>query len=281
MKIFIVGSGTMGTGIAQVLATSSSVEDLTIFSRSEEKGSKLIEACHRNLKKLSRKGAISETVAENGFSKTRLTTTLEPPKNTDLIIEVVSESFSVKSSVLTSIADYVTPDMIVASNTSSLSITALGALLPYPEKIIGLHFFNPAPMMELVEVVKGYKTEEEVVKKIADFAESLGKSPVHVQESPGFIVNRMLMPMINEAVSVLSEGVASVQDIDKALKLGANHPMGPLKLADLIGNDVVLSIMETLYIETGDSKYRAHPLLRKMVRANSLGRKTKSGFYEY
>jgi 3-hydroxybutyryl-CoA dehydrogenase len=171
--------------------------------------------------------------------------------------------------------------MIIASNTSSLSITAFSSLFPIPKNVVGLHFFNPAPVMELVEIVVGHVSCDLVINQLKEFTSKLGKSPVVVNEAPGFVVNRMLIPMINEAVSILAEGVASAEDIDRAMKFGAHHPMGPLALADLIGNDVNLSIMETLYKETGDPKYRAHPLLRKMVRANHLGRKTKKGFFEY
>jgi 3-hydroxybutyryl-CoA dehydrogenase len=162
-----------------------------------------------------------------------------------------------------------------------LSITAFASVLPNPKNVVGLHFFNPAPVMELVEIVVGHETHPEIISKLQVLTKALGKSPVVVKEAPGFVVNRMLIPMINEAVSILAEGVATAEDIDKAMKFGAHHPMGPLALADLIGNDVNLSIMETLYSETGDPKYRAHPLLRKMVRANHLGRKTKKGFFEY
>ena len=179
------------------------------------------------------------------------------------------------------LAEFINESVIVASNTSSLSITAFASVLPNPKNVVGLHFFNPAPIMELVEIIVGHETALAIIEQLQTLTKNLGKVPVVVQEAPGFVVNRMLIPMINEAVSILAEGVANADDIDKAMKFGAHHPMGPLALADLIGNDVNLSIMETLYSETGDPKYRAHPLLRKMVRANHLGRKTKKGFFEY
>jgi len=229
---------------------------------------------------VNKKRLAAEEVS-NFSGKISVSGSYEHVKNCDLIIEAVSEDMSVKHTIFREIAVHADANSIIASNTSSLSITELASLTKVPANIIGLHFFNPAPVMKLIEVIVGLATAPETIIWAVDFAKALEKDPVLVNEAPGFIVNRMLIPMINEAIGILAEGVASAEEIDKAMKLGANHPIGPLALADLIGNDVNLSIMETLHNETGDSKYRAHPLLRKMVRANKLGRKTGSGFYNY
>jgi 3-hydroxybutyryl-CoA dehydrogenase len=281
MKVSIIGSGTMGTGIAQILIQSESVEKLNVIARSIEKADSVKAACLKYLSKMVRKGKISESYASIAIEKLTTSDSLTLIQSSDLVIEAVAEDFGIKLDLYKKIVPYISGDMIVASNTSSLSITAFANLFPNPENIVGLHFFNPAPIMELVEIVSGHVTCESVINKLKAFTSNLGKSPVVVKEAPGFVVNRMLIPMINEAISILAEGIATAEDIDKAMKFGAHHPMGPLALADLIGNDVNLSIMETLHTETGDPKYRAHPLLRKMVRANHLGRKTKKGFFDY
>lgn len=281
MKVMVIGSGTMGTGISQLLMSSSVVSELFIFSRSQQKLNNLFDACLSNIDRLVRKGKLDAQILEVVRTKVNLVNDLRHVVDVDLVIEAISESYEAKYSVIEQLTPYFTDKTIFATNTSSLSITALSAKFPTPENVVGLHFFNPAPLMELVEVVQGFVTSEAVVKQMLEFATSLGKSPVLVNEGPGFVVNRMLIPMINEAICILADDVASKEDIDKSMMLGAHHPMGPLKLSDLIGNDVVLSIMDTLYQETGDSKYRANPLLRKMVRANYLGRKTKQGFYSY
>ncbi|MCE9786729.1 3-hydroxyacyl-CoA dehydrogenase NAD-binding domain-containing protein [Shewanella chilikensis] len=271
----------MATGIAQVICASDEVEHIVIVARDKQKAEQVKASCAKGLSRLVRKGRLTEESASQSIEKIFSTTELADVENSELIIEAVSEDFAVKMSLFSEISKYINDDTVVASNTSSLSITAFGSVLPNAKNVLGLHFFNPAPVMELVEIVVGQETSLEVVERLKLFTQSLGKSPVVVQEAPGFVVNRMLIPMINEAISILAEGVATAEDIDKAMKFGAHHPMGPLVLADLIGNDVNLSIMETLYSETGDPKYRAHPLLRKMVRANHLGRKTKKGFFEY
>lgn len=281
MIVALIGTGVMGVGIAQVLSASGAVNELRIISRTIEKGHIVVDSCKRYLSKLSRKGVLSDFQLDKSSSKITISTNYEVVIGADLVIEAVSEDYEVKSSVFMSFASYVSDNTVVASNTSSLSITGLASLLPYSSNVVGLHFFNPAPLMELVEIVVGHMTDPSIVENLVNFTSSLGKTPVIVKEAPGFIVNRMLIPMINEAISILSEGVATKESIDKAMQLGAHHPMGPLKLADLIGNDVVLSIMESLYSETGDPKYRANPLLRKMVRAKYLGRKTKKGFFNY
>ncbi|BCV66100.1 3-hydroxybutyryl-CoA dehydrogenase [Shewanella carassii] len=281
MIVSIIGSGTMAAGIAQVICASDEVKKIIIVARDKQKAEQVKASCLKGLSRLVRKGKLTEESASQGVEKIISTTELADVKNSELIIEAISEDFAAKMSLFSEISEYINNDTIVASNTSSLSITAFGSVLLNSKNVLGLHFFNPAPVMELVEIVMGHETSLEVVERLMLFTQSLGKSPVVVQEAPGFVVNRMLIPMINEAISILAEGVATAEDIDKAMKFGAHHPMGPLALADLIGNDVNLSIMETLYSETGDPKYRAHPLLRKMVRANHLGRKTKKGFFEY
>ena len=281
MEVSIIGSGTMATGIAQVICNSVQITKVNIIARTEAKAANVIDICEKGMKRLIRKSKITEEQASTSVEKLQACTDLEVIRNSDLIIEAVAEDFTVKMELFSKLSNLVSNNAIVATNTSSLSITAFASVLPNPKNVVGLHFFNPAPVMELVEIVVGHETSSSIVEELESLTKMLGKSPVVVQEAPGFVVNRMLIPMINEAVSILAEGVATAEDIDKAMKLGAHHPMGPLALADLIGNDVNLSIMETLYSETGDPKYRAHPLLRKMVRANHLGRKSKKGFFEY
>ncbi|OEG74525.1 3-hydroxybutyryl-CoA dehydrogenase [Shewanella colwelliana] len=280
MKVVVIGSGTMGTGIAQALVVSDSVSQLVVIAREQERLDSVMSACSRHIKRYVKVNSLV-TPLECFTDKLKFSTSFQAVEDADIVIEAVAEITEVKKRIFESIRPFVQPSTIVASNTSSLSITEFANLLDCPENLVGMHFFNPAPIMELVEIVRGLLTSEETVKAVSEFAEQLGKKPVLVNEAPGFVVNRMLIPMINEAISILAEGVATAEDIDKAMKFGAHHPMGPLALADLIGNDVNLSIMETLHSETGDPKYRAHPLLRKMVRANLLGRKTKKGFFEY
>lgn len=281
MNIFLVGSGTMGTGIAQVLICNSQIERLYVCSRTLDKSHALVKRCQQKLERLVQKGKFNAADVKSAIDKISIVGNFQEVANCDLVIEAVAESYESKNDVLNEIAKYATDKTIVASNTSSLSITAIAANTNWPENFIGLHFFNPAPVMELVEIISGAVTSLETRARVCSFVESLNKKPVIVEEAPGFIVNRMLIPMLNEAVTILAEGVATKEDIDTAMMFGAHHPMGPLRLSDLIGNDVVLSIMDVIYKETGDSKYRAHPLLRKMVRAGLLGQKTNKGFYEY
>ncbi|MBB1322656.1 3-hydroxyacyl-CoA dehydrogenase family protein [Shewanella sp. SR43-8] len=281
MKVMVIGSGTMGTGIAQLMMANNSVSELIIYSRDALKLEILNDKCISSLNRLAAKGKIDLKIVKNACNKTILSTDISNAACVDLVIEAVSESYEVKYSLIDVISEYLSSDTLFATNTSSLSVTALASRLPYPERVIGLHFFNPAPIMELVEVVKGLATSSGTINEAVKFASVLGKKAIVVNECPGFVVNRMLIPMINEAIFILADGVATKEDIDKSMILGAHHPMGPLKLADLIGNDVILSIMDTLYHETGDSKFRASPLLRKMVRANHLGKKSKLGFYSY
>ncbi|MBL4608256.1 MAG: 3-hydroxybutyryl-CoA dehydrogenase [Pseudomonadales bacterium] len=281
MKVTIIGSGVMATSIAQFLSISDEVEELSIVVRSEQKKENINRALNKYFKVAVRREKVAASLIEPIKQKIKITDQYACVEGSDFVLEAVSEDRQVKKDVLQRISQFVSPETIVASNTSSISITGLANEVKHPENFIGAHFFNPATVMGLVEVVSGFHTSDETVSKVLAFIDKLGKQPVVVKDAPGFIVNRMLIPMINEAVCILSEGVSSKEDIDKAMLLGANHPMGPLALSDFIGNDVVLAIMETLRQETGDPKYRPHPLLKKMVRANMLGRKTKNGFFGY
>ncbi len=277
MKVGIIGAGTMGSGIAQVFAQ---VEGNTVYlcdikEEFAENGKKKIEA---SLARRVSKGKMSQEEADKILSR------IKPGlKNicTDaqLILEVAPEVLSIKHETFIELQNIVPKDCIFASNTSSLSITDIGNGLDRP--VVGMHFFNPAPAMKLVEVIKAANTPDDMCEKVIEIAKSLGKTPVHVNEAAGFIVNRLLIPMINEAIEMYALGVASVEEIDTAMKLGANHPMGPFELGDAIGLDICLQIMQVIYIETGDQKYRPSVLLKNMVRAGKLGRKTGKGFYDY
>lgn len=281
MRISILGCGVMGQGIIALFAKSEKCREVVWWSRSEESLNFSFQNVKKDLKRFARKNKYSSSEVEELFAKIIFKTDILELGACDLYIEAVVENMSVKKQLLKSISGVIPINSIVATNTSSLSITELSMCLKDPSSFIGLHFFNPTSIMKLVEVVKGLATSEVVLEKIISIVKMTDKQAVVVNDSPGFIVNRMLIPMINEAVSILAEKIATKEDIDKAMLYGANHPIGPLALADLIGNDVCLSIMETIYNETGDSKYRAHPLLRKYVRAGFLGRKTGTGFYEY
>ena len=279
MKVCVVGTGTMGNGIAQTFAQAG--HDVLLKGRSEAS----LQRAHKNISKslgrMVSKGKMDEETQKAIEARIVDTMDINDLRDSDLIIEVVSEQMPLKKEIFKTLDEVCKPEAILATNTSSLSITEIGAATSRPERVIGLHFFNPVPMMKLVEVISGQLTDPAVHDKAMEIAREVGKTPVSVNEAPGFVVNRILIPMINEGVGILADGVATREDIDEAMKLGANHPMGPLALADLIGLDVCLAIMEVLYTEFGDSKYRPHPLLRKMVRANLLGRKTGRGFYDY
>ena len=279
MKIAVIGNGTMGQGLVQCIAQHGF--KVVMKGRRKESLDKAMMRLNSSFDKLVTKGKMDRTAADGYLANIKASLDFAEVADADLIIEALSEDMETKKDQLRKLDGIVKEDAILATNTSSLSITELANETKRPEKVIGLHFFNPVPMMKLVEVISGRRTAQEVQDKAIAFCNELGKTPVTVDEAPGFVVNRLLIPMINEAVGVYAEGIASVEEIDTAMKLGANHPMGPLELGDFIGLDVCLAIMEVLYTEFSDSKYRPHPLLRKMVRAGQLGRKTGQGFYDY
>ena len=279
MKISVIGTGTMGSGVAQAIAQASM--PVLVKSRSQASLDKAMGKISKGLAKQVAKGKMEQAAMDAVMANISTTTDYNDLADMDLVIEAASEDMALKKEVFGVLQGICKPQAIFATNTSSLSITEIAAMSGRPAQFIGMHFFNPAPVMKLVEVIKGQKTSEEVCRLIVDLATQMGKTPVLVNEAPGFVVNRILIPMINEGIGILADGVASAEDIDNAMKLGANHPMGPLALGDLIGLDVCLAIMEVLFDEYGDSKYRPHPLLRKMVRAGLLGRKTGEGFFKY
>lgn len=281
LKISVVGTGTMGKGIVQILAQADQVSSIVWKGKSPESLQSALVDLEVLWGRMVAKKRLDAESASRFIHKIKLTNEYDGLIGSRCIIEAVSENMDAKRKLFSQVATVANEETILASNTSSLSITELASLTAHPANVVGLHFFNPAPVMKLTEVIAGLTTSQSTLDWTLEFARHLGKDPVLVNEAPGFIVNRMLIPMINEAIGILAEGVASAEEIDKAMRLGANHPVGPLALADLIGNDVNLSIMETLHNETGDPKYRAHPLLRKMVRANRLGRKTGHGFFKY
>ena len=278
MKICVIGTGTMAKGIVKAFATKMPV---VMKSRTQASLDKAMASISKGYAKLVEKGKIAQDAVDAIMANISTTTDYATFADADLVIEAAVEEMQLKKDVFMELDKICKPETIFATNSSSLSITEIAACTTRPDKFIGMHFFNPADRMELVEVIKGQLTSDEVTKCIVELATSIGKQPVEVKEAPGFVVNRILIPMINEAVGILADGIASAEDIDKCMKLGANHPMGPLALADLIGNDGNLAILEVLYKEFGDPKYRPHPLLRKMVRAGLLGRKTGEGFFKY
>ena len=278
-KIVVIGGGTMGLDIAQVFAKKGFevvVRDINddIIKASEAR-------LNKGLDKLVAKGKMDEAGKKAITDKMTFTTDLAAAADADLVVEAAIEKLEIKKSIFAELDKICKPETILATNTSSISITAIAAATQRPDKFIGMHFFNPATVMKLVEVIRGAKTSDETFNTVRDLSVEIGKEPVEVNEAPGFVVNKILIPMINEAADLLYTGVASAEGIDTAMKLGANHPMGPLALGDLIGLDVCQAIMDTLYTESGDSKYRCSLLIRKMVRAGQLGRKTGVGFFDY
>lgn len=280
-KIGVLGRGTMASGIVQVFAQKDYEVIMLVRTIDENNPRESISSIEKFLHRSVEREKITEEDMKKTLNNISITTSYEDLKDCDLIIEAIAEDMDLKKQIFGKLDTICKESTIFATNTSSLSITEMSSGTNRPDKLIGMHFFNPVPLMKLVEVIKGIATSEETKNAIIEVSKNLGKTPVEVEEAPGFVVNRILIPMINEAVGIYAEGIATAEDIDEAMKLGANHPMGPLALGDLVGLDICLAIMDVLYEEFKDSKYRAHPLLRKMVRGNILGRKTKRGFYQY
>lgn len=278
-KIFVLGAGTMGSGIVQAFAQKG--YEVIVRDIKDELVQSGIVRINNGLSKLVSKGKMTEETKEDILSRISGTTDMNLAADCDLVVEAAIENMKIKKEIFAELYKICKPETILASNTSSLSITEVASATNRPEKVIGMHFFNPAPVMKLVEIIRGMATSQETFDAVKELSVAIGKEPVEVEEAPGFVVNRILIPMINEASFILQEGIASVEDIDTAMKYGANHPMGPLALGDLIGLDVCLAIMDVLYNETGDTKYRSSSILRKYVRAGWLGRKSGRGFYNY
>lgn len=278
-KIFVLGAGTMGSGIVQAFAQKG--YEVIVRDIKGELVQSGIVRINNVLSKLVSKGKMTEETKEDILSRISGTTDMNLAADCDLVVEAAIENMKIKKEIFAELDKICKPETILASNTSSLSITEVASATNRPEKVIGMHFFNPAPVMKLVEIIRGMATSQETFDAVKELSVAIGKEPVEVEEAPGFVVNRILIPMINEASFILQEGIASVEDIDTAMKYGANHPMGPLALGDLIGLDVCLAIMDVLYNETGDTKYRSSSILRKYVRAGWLGRKSGRGFYNY
>ena len=277
--IGVIGAGTMGSGIAQTCAVAGlSVALVDVDEAAVARGRNAVSS---SLDRLAKKEKLSAAEKEAALSRIQGTTDYGALRKCDFVIEAATESEALKVKILKQIDELAKPEAILSTNTSSISITKLAAITKLPQRFVGMHFFNPVPVMALVELIRGLQTDDATMQAACDLAKRLGKTPVVVKNSPGFVVNRLLCPMLNEAVFAYAEGLASAQDIDDAMKLGCNHPIGPLALADLIGLDVVLAVMEVFYRDFNDPKYRPAPLLREMVAAGYLGRKTGRGFHAY
>lgn len=278
-NIGMLGAGTMGQGIAWALAATG--KKVILYDIKKEFIDRAISAIEKSLIKAEAKGKAAPGTKDLVIGNIVGTDQFEDLREADFIIEAVFENMEVKKEIYTKLDALLPPEIIIATNTSSLSITEIAAITKRPDKVVGMHFFNPANVMKLVEVIPALQTSEETLQTVIDLAEEIGKKPVKVKEAPGFVVNRILVPTINEGCTILYEGLASAEDIDTAMKLGAGWPMGPLTLCDLVGADIALAVMNTMYSETGDPKYRPSGLLKQYVRAGWLGMKTKKGFYTY
>ena len=279
-KVGVIGAGTMGNGIAQVMAASGL--DVVLLDMAQPALDKALTKIVGSVRKFAEKAGKDPAAAESEIrAKIRCTTDFEAMKDRDLVVEAAFESLDVKRQIFQKLDGICAPHAILASNTSSISITVIGATTKRADKVIGMHFMNPVPIMKLIEIIRGHLTSDATTNAILEMSKALGKTPVPANDYPGFVANRILMPMINEAAFALMEGVAEAKDIDEIMKLGCNHPMGPLALADFIGLDVCVAILDVMHAGLGDDKYRACPLMRRMVAAGNLGRKSGRGFYTY